>query len=77
MRKIKNKTCKIYKNCETVPCGGVMNRCSPSYCSKGSKNWSSCNMANWNPEYKKYCKSESNCRMSRRNIVSKDQVLAS
>jgi len=51
-----------------------MNQCSPAYCSDGSKNWALCNMAQWNPRYRKYCKSESRCRKSRKNTISTDQV---
>ena len=73
----KNKTCKIYKSCAHVPCGEVMNGCSPAYCTNyGSKNWGLCNMANWHPKYAKYCKSQSNCTMSKRRKISKDQVYA-
>ena len=70
----RRKTCKIYKSCAHVPCGKVMNQCSPAYCSDGSKNWALCNMAHWNPRYRKYCKSESRCRKSRKNTISTDQV---
>jgi hypothetical protein len=70
----RRKTCKIYKSCAHVPCRKVMNHCSPAYCSDGSKNWSLCNMGQWNPRYRKYCKSESRCRKSRKNTISTDQV---
>lgn len=72
----KNKTCKIYKSCKHVPCGKMMNRCTPSYCSKGSKNWGLCNMSNWNGNYrplKSHCRSEKKCRMVK-NKISNDQV---
>lgn len=76
--KTKKRQCRIYKSCEHVPCGEVMNRCKPSYCSKGSKNWASCNMANWpNQEYRnlsRYCRDESHCKMSRIRRISTDQV---
>lgn len=71
------RTCKVYKSCKNVPCGEMMNRCPPSYCSDGSKNWGLCNMGLENPIYKKYCKSEAKCRMSRSNKVSRDQVYVS
>ena len=51
-----------------------MNECTPSYCSDGSKNWAMCNMAHWNSHYRKYCKSESRCRKSRKKTISTDQV---
>ena len=72
----KNATCKIYKSCRHVPCGESMNRCLPSYCSKGSKNWSLCNMSNWGKKYKslrKHCRSEKKCKLVH-NKVSEDQV---
>ena len=74
---MRKKTCKIYKSCANVPCNGYMNGCEPAYCTYGSKNWTHCNMANWNPQkYGKFCKSESSCKMSSRKTVSKDQVYA-
>ena len=52
-----------------------MNGCEPSYCARhGSKNWASCNMAAWNPKYKRFCKSQSHCKLSHRNKIDKDQV---
>uniref|UniRef100_A0A6C0D4N5 Uncharacterized protein n=1 Tax=viral metagenome TaxID=1070528 RepID=A0A6C0D4N5_9ZZZZ len=62
------KTCKIYKTCQHVPCGEMMNRCKPSYCSKSSKNWGICNIT------KKECPNQRNCRMVK-NRISTDQVL--
>ena len=72
----KNKTCKVYKSCRQVPCGETMNRCSPSYCSTGSKNWGLCNMSNWGGKYRSlrsHCRSEKKCKMVE-NRVSEDQV---
>lgn len=72
----KRKTCKKYKSCKHVPCGEMMNKCTPSYCSTGSKNWGLCNMANWGGPYKKLrsnCKSEKKCRLVN-NKITNDQV---
>ena len=55
----RRSTCKIYKSCDAVPTGKSMNRCNPAYTSKGSKNWSKCNMSHYFPgfaHYKKFCK---------------------
>jgi hypothetical protein len=83
----KNKTCKIYRSCDHVPCQEAMIGCRPKYCSKGSKSWKSCNMANWKPHetggvsfehLRERCTKEyaptSNCRMSKRTKISTDQV---
>ena len=69
--------CTIWKNCNIVPDGKLMNRCLPHYTSRGSKNWASCNMANWKGPYshlKSRCKTEKHCKMSNKKTVSKDQV---
>jgi len=70
------KSCKKYKSCKHVPCGEMMNGCEPAYCSKGSKNWGLCNMANENPKYKRYCRKTQKCTTSKRNKISPDQVYA-
>lgn len=62
-----NNKCFIYKSCDHVPCGHVMNKCTPSYCVPGSsRNWGYCNMANWGSGYKKYkstCRDERKCSL--------------
>lgn len=71
------RPCTVWKNCDVVPNGGVMNQCRPSYTSRGSKNWAACNMANWGNSYRGYktrCKSQKRCRMSKKTSVSSDQV---
>jgi len=85
-RKNKNKTCKIYRSCEHVPCQSGMVGCRPKYCSRGSSSWASCNMANWNPSetggvsfehLRARCKEQypvRGCKMSRRRKISTDQV---
>jgi hypothetical protein len=73
----RKRRCNIYKTCEEVPCGEMMNRCRPSYCISGSKNWGSCNMKNWGNGYshlEKNCKSEKNCRMKKPKSIVKYQV---
>jgi len=72
----KRRTCKKYKSCKHVPCGSAMNGCEPAYCSDGSKNWALCNMEHWNPDYKRFCISETQCKKSRRSKISTDQVYA-
>jgi len=76
----KNPTCKLYKTCDEVPCGEMMNKCEPSYCVPGlSKNWGPCNMSNWGPEYahlQSTCKDERKCKMQSRRRKNKNQVLA-
>ncbi len=70
------KTCKVYSSCKAVPNGEFMNECQPSYTSKGSKNWTKCNMSNW-PEfshYKKFCKSQKRCKKVKNVKPSEDQV---
>lgn len=66
-KKHKHHKCVIYKSCHHVPCGNSMNKCTPSYCVPGSsRNWGYCNMSNWGPnyeKYKKFCKSESECKL--------------
>jgi hypothetical protein len=77
-RKRQNKKrvqCKKYKTCEEVPCGEMMNRCKPSYCINGSKNWGLCNMKNWGHRHlQRYCKSETKCKMTNPKRVTKYQV---
>lgn len=78
----KKTTCKRYKSCLDVPDGQVMMGCRPAYTSKGSKNWSRCNMAQWGGPNKaknlKFCKKEGlthNCKYVKTNKrISNDQV---
>jgi hypothetical protein len=70
-------TCKIYKDCDHVPCGSTMNKCYPSYCPDGSKNWSHCNMSNWGIFFEKYkytCKDESKCKLMKNTKKEKNSV---
>lgn len=74
-------TCKQWKSCKHVPNGGVMMGCRPSYTSKGSKNWSRCNMSEWGGPNKKtnklYCKKEgltNKCKYVKNAKISKDQI---
>ena len=77
-------SCKKYKSCKHVPCGGNMNKCRPHYCHLSSNkietisnSWGYCNMANWKgknyKKYKSYCKPENNCKFVKtrknKNIV--------
>jgi hypothetical protein len=66
-KKNENNKCFIYKSCDHVPCGHVMNKCTPSYCVPGSsRNWGYCNMANWGSGYEKYkstCRDERKCKL--------------
>ena len=73
----RKRQCNIYKTCEDVPRGQIMNRCRPSYCIGGSKNWGHCNMVNWGKGYqhlKHYCKSEKKCKMKKPKYTVKYQV---
>tara|TARA_Y100001935_G_C17271036_1_gene491967 strand:+ start:171 stop:620 length:450 start_codon:yes stop_codon:yes gene_type:complete len=80
MKANRTQKCKVYRKCKNVPCGGVMNRCRPSYCVPGSsRNWSLCNMANaWGGKYKKkyghLCKDESKCVLNKTRKVTKHTV---
>ena len=76
---LKKRKCKVWKKCENVPCNRTMNRCKPSYCVPGSsRNWSLCNMSNWKGKhYKKYkrtCKKENHCKVSKRTRKTKHTV---
>lgn len=73
----RKRRCKTYRTCEEVPCGEMMNRCRPSYCISGSKNWGSCNMKNWGNGYRhleKYCRSEKKCTLKKPKSIVKYQV---
>lgn len=82
----KNRTCKLYRSCEHVPCQSGMAGCRPKYCSRGSSSWASCNMANWKPSetggvsfehLRARCKKQyptKGCTISRKTRISTDQV---
>ena len=74
-----NKTHKIWKKCQYVPCGGVMDKCRPHYCvSKrgSSKNWGNCNMEHIVPKkfkhnFSRKCKKEKKARPTKQKIMKK------
>ena len=71
--------CTKWLSCKNVPCGQSMNRCRPSYCIPNqSRNWSTCNMSNWDhPLYKIYrstCKDESQCKLDKTRKVTRNTV---
>lgn len=77
----KQKTrCKRWRSCAEVPNGQVMPGCRPAYTSKGSKNWSRCNMAEWGGDYRKanlkFCKGMKTrkCKTIKHHKPNKDQV---
>jgi hypothetical protein len=73
----RSSTCKIYKSCAAVPTGKSMNGCTPAYTSKGSKNWTKCNMSHYFPgfaHYKQFCKSQKTCKHDTYTKPTADQV---
>ena len=77
---VNNRTHKIWKNCRSVPCGGVMDNCRPEYCVDGkktSKNWGHCNIYYLNPRnkyHKKRCMSERRRRSSKKKMMKDSRV---
>lgn len=73
-------SCIKYNSCKNVPCGSAMNKCKPEYCfSKKndglSRNWNSCNLKNLGmSKYKKTCKSERKCKLSKSKKITKHTV---